>query len=252
MPSRRLFVATLLVISGIVLAAPAHAADFRVENTVLVEGEAKPQSQGVTIFHNGAVYDFLTNPAEIIVFDGPHGRFVLLDLARRVQSELLTDDVAAFVNRAKTSLSGPRNPPRIRWLAEPKFDETFDNQAAELTLRSESMTYQVQLLATGPEVAAQYRQFSDWYAQFNHVLNPQSRPPFPRMVLNAAMERNHGIAKEVRLTSNFAQSPTPTKVTSRHELAGQLDSSAKNRIAEAREAMKSFQHVSLKEYLQKR
>jgi hypothetical protein len=248
--ARRFITLALLVLSA--LGSPARGADFRVENTVTVEGEIKPQSQGVTIFHNGLVYDFLTDPAEIIVFDGPHGRFVLLDLGRRVQSELSTDDVTVFVDRTKKSLSGPRNPPQIRWLGNPTFDESFDSQTSELTLRNDLMAYQVQLLPTGPEVATQYHLFSDWYAQFNHALNPQSRPPFPRMVLNAAMERNHGIAKEVRLTSNFSHSPAPTKVTSRHELAGQLDTADKNRIVEARDHMKSFPHVSLKEYLQKR
>jgi hypothetical protein len=108
------------------------------------------------------------------------------------------------------------------------------------------------VLPTGPDVASQYRDFSDWYAQFNHVLNPQSRPPFPRMMLDAALERNHGIAKEVRLTTNFARSPAATKVTSRHELAAQLDASDTARIAEAHNARKSFQHVLLNDYLQKK
>ncbi len=72
------------------------------------------------------------------------------------------------------------------------------------------------------------------------------------MVLDAAMERNHGIAKEVRLTTNFSKSSTPTKITSRHELAGQLDASDMKRIAEASEAMRSFQRVSLTEYVQRK
>ncbi len=206
----------------------------------------------MTIFHAGLVYDFLAEPAEIIAFDKPHGRFVLLDLGRRVQSGLSTDEVEAFIDRAKRLLAGSKNPAQIRWLVDPKFDETFDSQTSEVTLRGESMTYQAQLLATGPDVSAQYRDFSDWYAKFNHVINPESRPPFPRMILDAALERNHGIAKEVRLTSNFAKNHPPVKITSHHDLAGQLDASDKKRIAEAQDAMKTFQQVSLKEYLQKK
>jgi hypothetical protein len=252
MSTPRLIAAMLLVWSSIAVALPARAADFRVNNAVYVEGESRPQCQSVTIFHAGLVFDFLADPAEIIVFDKPHGRFVLLDLSRHVQSGLSTDEVQAFIDRTRRLLAGSKNPPQIRWLADPAFDETFDNQTSEVTLRGESMTYQAQLLATGPDVAAQYRDFSDWYAKFNHVLNPESRPPFPRMLLNAALERNHGIAKEVRLTSNFAKNNPPVKVTSRHELAGQLDASDKKRIAEAEDDMKAFQQVSLKEYLQKK
>ncbi len=252
MSTLRLIAAALLVCTSIAVAAPASAADFRVTNAVFVEGETGPQSQSVTIFHAGLVYDFLADPAEIIVFDKPHGQFVLLDVGRRVQSGVSTDEVQAFVDRAKRLLAGSKNPPQIIWLADPKFDETFDSQSSELTLRGESMTYQAQLLPTGPDVAAQYREFSDWYAQFNYVLNPHSRPPFPRKVLNAALDRNHGIAKEVRLSTNSAKSPSPTEVTSRHELAGQLEASDKKRIAEARADMQSFQHVSRKEYVQRK
>jgi hypothetical protein len=247
----RWFIAVPFVLLAVAASSPARSADFRVENKVFIEGEAKPQSQGTTIFCSGMVYDFLADPAEIMVFDKPHGRFVLLDLGRRVQSEVSIEDVKAFIDRAKKNLAHSNTPPQIHWLAEPAFDTTYDAASSLLTLRSEWLTYEVVLLPTGPDVAAQYREFSDCDAQFNHVLNPRSRPPFPRMMLDAELERNHGIAKEVRLTTKFF-TPTPTKITSRHELAGQLDESDTKRIAEAREDIKSFQHVALKDYVQRK
>ena len=260
MSTSRLSIAVLFVFLAVAAAPPVRSADFRVENKVYIEGEAKPQSQGTTIFHNATVYDFLADPPEIMVFDRPHGHFVLLDVGRRVQSEVSTEEVKAFIDRAKKNLARPKNPPQIRWLAEPQFDIVFDSRTITLTLRSEPMTYEVVLMPTGPDVAAQYREFSDWDAQFNHVLNPQSRPPFARMVLDEAMETNHAIAKEVRLTTNFARWASPdkakpattTKVTSRHELTGQLDASDMKRIAEAREDMKNFQHVALRDYVQRK
>jgi hypothetical protein len=246
-------ISAALFASALIAASPSsRAADFRVNNAVYVEAESRPQCQSTTIFHAGLVYDFLADPAEIIVFEKQHGRFVLLDTGRHVQSELSTEEVDAFINHAKRRLAEVKNPAEIRWLADATFDETFDSQTSQLTLRSECMTYEVQLLATGPDVAAQYRDFTDWYAQFNHMINPDSRPPFPRMMLDAALERNHGIAKEVRLTSNFAKNHPPVKITSRHELAGQLDAADKKRVAEAQDDMKTFKQVSLKEYLQKK
>jgi hypothetical protein len=248
----RLFLAALFIACAAAADTPARAADeFRISNAVYVEGQDRPQSKSVTIFQAGLVYDFLADPAETVVFDKAHGRFALLDGARRVQCEVSTEEVAAFIDQAKKLLAGEKNAPQLHWLAAPTFDETFDSQSSELTLRGEWMTYQAQVLPTGPDVASQYREFFDWYAQFNHVLNPQSRPPYARMMLDAALERNHGIAKEVRLTTNFSKSPVPTKVTSRHELAAQLDASDKTRIGEAREAMKNFKRVSLNEYLKK-
>ena len=137
--SARSFIAVLLVFLGIAVAGPSAAgADFRVENKIYIEGQAKPQSQGMTIFHAGLVYDFLADPPEVMVFDKPHGRFVLLDLGRHVQSEVSTEDVKAFIDRAKKSLAGSKSPPQIHWLADPEFDTTYDSQTSQLTLRSES------------------------------------------------------------------------------------------------------------------
>ena len=80
-------------------------------------------------------------------------------------------------------------------------------------------------------MAAQYHEFSDWYAQFNHALNPKSRPPFPRMMLNEAIERHQGVAKEVHLVATSSPKDAPVKIASRHQLAMQLDSADMNRVA---------------------
>ena len=128
MPAYRVLAAALFFFSGTaLLTEAAQAADFRVDNRVFVEGQSQPQSQGVTIFHEGLVYDFLNEPAEVIVFDKAHRRFILLDLARHVRSEISTDDVQAFVDRVKQRLAGHPNP-NVKWLADPSFEESFDRE----------------------------------------------------------------------------------------------------------------------------
>jgi len=250
MPTYRVLAAALLFFSGTTLAAEAaQAADFRVDNAVFAEGQSQPQSQGVTIFHAGLVYDFLNEPAEIIVFDKVHRRFILLDITRHVQSQISTEDVQGFVNRVKQRLSGHPNP-HVKWLADPSFEESFDGEKAELTLKSSTITYHAQVQATTPAMAAQYHEFSDWYAKFNSALNPSSRPPFPRMVLNEAIDRHKGVAKEVHLSAASGPTEAPIKITSRHQLAGQLDSTDMNRVAEAGDYLRSFQNVSFREYRQ--
>jgi hypothetical protein len=99
-------------------------------------------------------------------------------------------------------------------------------------------------------VAAQYHEFSDWYAEFNHTLNPKSWPPFPRMMLNAAIERYRGVAKEVHLWAALGPNDVPTQITSRHQLAVQLGPADTRRVAEAREYLQNFQSVSFREYRQ--
>jgi hypothetical protein len=250
MPTYRLLATALFLFSSTALVpAAARAADFRVDNSVFVEGQSQPQSQGVTLFHEGLVYDFLSEPAEVIIFDKAHRRFILLDLSRHVRSEISTADVQTFVNRAQQRLSGHPNP-HIKWLADPSFEESFDRDNSELTLKSPSITYQVRLQTTDAAVAAQYHEFSDWYAKLNHTLNPKSRPPFPRMMLDEAIDRHQGVAKEVHLTAALGAKDLPLKITSRHQLAVELDADDMNRVAKVRDYLRSFPSVSLSEYRQ--
>jgi hypothetical protein len=250
MPTYRVLAATLLLLFGTTLAAKAvHGANFRVDNAVYAAGQSQPQSQGVTIFYEGLVYDFLNEPAEVIVFDKAHRRFVLLDITRHVRSEISIDDIQSFANRVKQRLSGHPNP-HIKWMGDPSFEESFDRENSALTLKSPTMTYKAQLQAVPPAMAAQYHEFSDWYAQFNSALNPSSRPPFPRMMLNEAVERHNGVSKEVLLTTLPGPNGTATKITSRHQLAGQLDAADMNRLTEADDYRRSFQSVPFREYRQ--
>ena len=140
--------------------------------------------------------------------------------------------------------------PNIKWLVDPSFEESFDPENSELTLKSPSITYRAQVQATDPAVAAQYHEFSDWYTQFNLALNPSSRPPFPRMMLNEAIERHQGVAKEVHLTATLSPKDAPVKITSRHQLAVQLDSADMNRVAEVREYLRASAAFRSREYRQ--
>ncbi len=245
---RRLLFSMLTIAAVVaVLTSVAPAADFRVENAVFSEGRSQPESQGVTIFHGGSVYDFLSEPAEVIIFDKAHRQFLLLDVNRRVRSQISTDDVQGVVDRVKQIMAGHPNPQR-RWLVNPSFEESFDRENSLLTLKSDSVTYRAQLQATDATVAAQYHEFSDWYTKFNVALNPSPRPPFPRMMLNEAIERRQAIAKEVHLTVTGGANETPIKVFSRHQFVAELNEDDTNRLKAVSSYLRSFQAVSLKEY----
>ena len=120
-----------------------------------------------------------------------------------------------------------RRDPLATFLADPRFQEKFDAQTAQLTLSSALMTYTVQL--TPPldrDIVDQYRVFSDWYARLNTVLTrgPGSRPPFARLVLDEAIARHQAIPREVRLTFPIRKGGKleQTTMRSQHQLIPQL------------------------------
>jgi len=224
----------------------AAGADFRIENRVYVGGQKEPAVHSRTIFYGGLIYDFLDQPAEVVVFDKAGGRFMLLDFRRRVMAELSAADVAAFVTRIQAQAANHVDP-WVRFLAEPALTERMDAATGELTLSGEWLTYRARLADASPAVVRQYREFSDWYAELNAALNPAARPPFARLRLNEALARHQATAREVELTIT-PKKGAKTTIQSRHELATALTPADLNRIAEAREALRTFQTVKFTEY----
>jgi len=232
-------------------AGAALGADFRMENKVFAENAKEPVSQSTTVFYQGMVYDFMQDPEEAIVFDKAGGRFVVLDMRRRVRADLTTNDVAAFAQRLKQWAEGQKDP-LVKFMAAPKFDEQFESRGLKLTLSSPAMTYQIQASAadqTG-EIAKQYREFSDWLAQLNAMLNPGGRLPFPRIAANGALARRGLIPQVVILTINPKQGSDakPSSVRSEHQLAKSLSRTDLERTQAARQSMAAFKRVSFKEY----
>jgi NAD-dependent SIR2 family protein deacetylase len=93
----------IVVVTLAGMAAPLAADDFRIETKVYA-GKDKV-SHNTTLFEAGYVYDYLSDPERVAVFDQHHGRFIVLDPVRKVKSEVKT--VHEFRRR-------PRLPGRFR------------------------------------------------------------------------------------------------------------------------------------------
>lgn len=232
-------------------APPARATttDFRIDNAVYVGDEKEPVCRSSTIFHQGVVYDCMKSPAETIVFDLAAGRFVMLDLKHRSRSELTTGVVEAFTDEMQQAAARSGDP-LIKFLAAPRFEERFDATSGNLTLAAPLAVYRLTLQSEqDPSVLAQYHEFSDWYARLNAMLSPGSRPPFGRLVANAALVQRGSTASEVSLTlTSGGPNRQPIMIRSEHRLVRQLAEADLDRVAEARRQMVGFKSIRFTEY----
>jgi hypothetical protein len=226
--------------------ANCQADDFRVDNRVFMGEQAQPQSEGTTIFQDGCVYDFLKGANEVIVFDKPQQRFVLLDLGRRVRSELTQREVEQFVARIKQRTAGSNNA-MVKFLGDPNFQESFNPVTTLLRMQSEWLTYEVRLTPASSDQVAQYRDFADWYAGLNAMLYPASLPPFARIMLNKAITQHHGIAREIHLSAKNRRGEAQS-LRSEYELIPKLVQEDRDRVAGFRQDMATFTAVAFGEY----
>jgi hypothetical protein len=240
----------ILGLFGLVIgpAGATRGEDFRVDNAVYSGDQKEPSSQSTTIFSGGVVYDCLKTPAETVVFDKTTGQFVLLNLTRRVRTELSTGEVSAFIEWLQPVAAKSKDP-LVKFLAEPKFQEQ-SSQTGELSLSSPLISYRLALVPeANPSVVEQYHEFCDWYARLKVRLVPGSLPPFGRLKVNAAIAQQHALVSQVLLTVNAGKgSKARTTVRSEHRLVRPLEPADLQQVAQAREFMGSFKLLGFDQY----
>jgi hypothetical protein len=251
-PSRSVF--TLLVGSILCAAMLSSAApwtlgeDFRIDTSALMVNQKQPPMQSVTIFHDNAVYDYMTAPAETVVFDHSAGRVILLNLKSHSRAELTTGELAEFTDRLQ-QLVARSSDPLVKFLAAPKFQESFNEATGELVLSSPWMSYRLTLVAgESPAAVEQYHEFSDWCARLNALLVPGSCPPFARLLVDAALAQRKAIPSQVERTLTPGTGHQPIIVRSTHRVIRPLGVDDLARVAKTRESMASFKLVSFEQY----
>lgn len=230
------------------VSSAAWAEDFRIETEVFVGEEEKPISRSTTLFQGGVVYDFLDEPEHIAVFRKPNGgpgRFILLDVNRRVRTELSTDQLAGAMNKLKNWAARQRNP-FLKFAANPQFEETFDRETGQLILASHEESYTIKTeTATAPESMAEYREFLDWYARLNTLIHA-GPPPEPRLQVNAALARY----QVVPVTVELARAGEKEKLRAEHQFVWLLNKKDLGKIEDARAAIVAYRPVENEQYLE--
>ncbi len=230
---------------------PSLGEGFRVENQVFSEDEEEPKIRSTTIFYEDLVYDYLEAPQEITVFDRAAGRILLLDPVRKVRTELTFQELETLSERLRTWALGQPDE-FLRFSANPELEETNDSSTGKLHLQSSWLTYEVD--TTEParsEILRLYLEFCDWQCLLNTRLNPGSRPPFPRLRLNLALQRLGRVPHEVRLTvrpkgDTFLGGKSAAR--SEHRVIPHLLESDRNRVAQTDQFIAMFRPLPFGEY----
>jgi hypothetical protein len=234
------------------IAAISAAEDFRIQTNVYAGNNTTPVSKSLTLFRAGYVYDYLEgdDPAmddRIAIFDKAHGRFIVLDPARKVRAEVKTDDVLLFAGKLQAAVATHSTHEFTRFAADPQFEVDFQPDGT-LKLTSDVMTYKLTTMpARSPEAAAQFREFSDWYARFNTMAHPGSTPPFARMAVNAELAKQGVVPTEVHLSIPAQSGMKAAELRSEHHVTWYLLPKDSKRIDATSDQLATFKEVHFDE-----
>lgn len=243
-----------LAFAATLIPAATRGEDFRIQTKVFKEEEKEPVSQNTTIFRAGQVFDFLSEPAEITIFDRPRGdrlgQFVLLDPQRQLQTEV----PLALVQETMQKISGwaaGRDDTMLNFLARPQFTEKTNDKGV-CTFTSPYLTYQVKATpAPTADVFQQYDEFSDWFVRLNTMLSVRSRPPYgmARLAVNVSLRARKEIPSEVTLVvSSGRLIKKQVTYRSEHQFTTLLPQSDLARIDKSGTYRATFKKVSFEVY----
>ncbi len=241
--SARIFSVLLL------LPAIGETADFRVVTNVYAENVQRPVSSNTTIFRDGRAFDFVEGRSEVTVYDPQLRRFLLVDTARKLKTEISTNQLFVYGSWIVESIER-QNDALLAFAAEPRF-RISTGPRGELRFTSAEMEYQVSgHTAPQPEIAAAYRDFSDWYARLNSLLQPGALPPFPRLAVNERVAREGWIPHEVRLrlASHARFGDKEMTLRAEHQTDYRLEKSDVRRTDSVLQQIQAFRAVTIDEF----
>jgi len=164
--------------------AQSLAADFSVVTRLFSSSETVPLGENTTIFQGDKVYDLPATGDQITFFDKTENQFVVVNTAKKTWTRISTEQLLQYTAWVKEK-SMESDDPLLRFCAAPQFDVRSESGGRYWRFEHPLLEYRVETdTFDEPEIGLQYRSFSDWYARLNTMLQPQSLPPFPRLIVN--------------------------------------------------------------------
>jgi hypothetical protein len=245
----RHLLALALSSTSLVLATGASAQEFRIETDVYVGDEEAPSSHTVTLFERTAVYEFIDNPEQVIIYrqaTGDHeAQFILLDPESQRRTEVNVERVTKLMGKL-ASWAAEQDDPVLRFSGDPEFEESFDAETGSLTLSHPEWTYSVATVeADDPAALARYRDFTDRYSELTAMLH-SSPPPGPRQALNAVLASHGAVPVEIRRTIGGDEDHVVRAV---HLFAWQLSRDDRALLDEAQKQLANYVKVGNEEFL---
>lgn len=227
----------------------AAGQEFRIETEIYVGEEPEPVSHTVTLFEKAAVYEFMDNPQQIIVYrqgqEGKSGQFILLDTVRERRTDVEVDRVEKLMHKM-TDWAADHKDPLLKFAAKPTFEETFDVESGSLTLANKEWTYRAATIkADDTAKLTRYREFTDRYAELSAMMF-NSPPPGPRLALDAALAKHGVVPVEIKRTLGGDEKNI---VKATHMFYWQLSREDRRRLDEAQAHLANFKKVDNEQFI---
>ncbi|GAB5402911.1 MAG: hypothetical protein Aurels2KO_11420 [Aureliella sp.] len=231
----RMGIVVACLLASMTVNVMAQENGFRLETDVFVQGNDKPVSRTVTLFHNGVAYDFPRDGQRVTMVDPSGNRIVIFDTQRSVQTVVDIKELAKLMETAKKQA--------------PEFLTAIIAEADRVQSDSEKTVIGGEILSytathqspPKQEYATSYAAFADALALLNAGREP-AQLPYSRLKLNTTLRQKGLMPREV--TKKVSIGSKPTVVRSIVHATWRLSSEHEDRIARVGEWLTKYNAVT--------
>jgi hypothetical protein len=223
--------------------------EFHIETSIYVGEEEEPASHTVTLFEKSAVYEFVDEPEQVIIYragsEGRASQFILLDVELERRTDIDVERVEKLIEKMNRWAAEHKDP-LLKFSAAPKFDEKFNADSGSLSLTSPEWSYRVATINANDDASLRrYHEFTDRYAELTTMLY-NSPPPGPRLALNAAMAKHGVVPVEIHRTIGGEDK---NAVRATHLFSWRLSRDDRARLDEAQAYLANFEKVDNEKFI---
>lgn len=220
---------------------------FRIETETFQSGTDKALSKNLTLADARYVYDFLEiqdELEEIVIHDQARNNFILLNMKRKVRSDVGEDQILKSLVDLKNVLVEKK----VTDLANPEFKINMDEETDTLVLIHKKLTYKVngEIVSDDQKLKA-YFEFANWFSRLK-ATNPTTFPPFVRLAVNKQLEKQKMIPETVSVAFKGMFGVSKSEFHTKHNTSWIISDYDRKRIKDAKDKIATFERVTISEY----
>ena len=164
---------------------------FRIDTDIYTDLKKAPVKQTLTLFRDGAYYDFGSEADGIVTLVQPASQqIVLLDQRQKVRTEISFAGLQTEIDRAAAQAPTAMTSITIQAISD-------SSEGKLLTVGNEDLTYACTVeIPPDLKMAEQYAEFADWSSRLNAAY-PPNLPPYVRLSLNELVKESRAIPKKI-------------------------------------------------------
>lgn len=218
----------------------SNNAEFQVRVDIYTEDSKPPINSLQTIFVNSMAIEFDDQKGRYTIVDSQKQRVSILDRDRKVLVHLDMHAIDTQLDRAMQLMSAEQ---QVAFASDGAPVREADDY---FSIGNANIRYRFRPIATSPEIASSYAEFSDWVTRI-YALHGPRMPPQIRLDLNKLLATQSQVPGELRRTIVYggkSERPVREEIIARMNITSSLSDNDKGRVASVYKWMQEFKPVT--------